>query len=340
MGWYIITDCDGYRLEKFVWLEEHGNAVSLLPHLYLLALVDVEPVCKLPGYDELEYSVYPAVVAPCHGFAQSHLHVVLICLGLCHCVDLRGMLGDVHPVASRQFHPVADVLRDAEVELVKVSARRPEAQLSCCFYLAFLHLYCVDVADSHGSHSKAEWNKRQAGTRRRPCGGRRPFLRPACMAVVPRPSSPTPYLANGAICRTVFGAKSPVSARFWAKCGLDHFLANVWASGRFTHAWRDRRCVYGHGIGAASGSVRRRPACRTACQKTRPAGAAKCHDAAMANGVGSEPAVGHRADMASLYEHACSGLADQIHAVNRMGATVPVAVHSEVWRKSSWQNFV
>ena len=160
------------------------------------------------------------------------------------------------------------------------------------------------------------------------------------MAVVPRPSSPTPYLANGGTCRTVFGAKSPVSALFWAKCGLDHFLANVWASGRFPHAWRDHRCVYGHGTGAASGSVWWRPACRTACQKTRPAGTAKRHDAAMANEVGSEPAVGHRADMASLYEHACSGPADQIHAVNRMDATVPAAVHSGAWWKSSWQNFV
>ena len=143
------------------------------------------------------------------------------------------------------------------------------------------------------------------------------------MAVAPRPSSPTSYLANGAICRTVFGAKSPVSARFWAKCGLDHFLANVWASGRFPHAWCDHRCVYGHGTGAASGSVRWRPACHTACQKTRPAGAAKRHDAAMANEVGPEPAVGHMADMASLYEHACSGLADQIHAVNRHGYNRP-----------------
>ena len=60
----------------------------------------------------------------------------------------------------------------------------------------------------------------------------------------------------------------------------------------------------------------------------------------MANEVGSEPAVGHRAGMASLYEHACSDLADQIHAVNRMDATVPAAVHSGVWWKSSWQNFV
>ena len=148
----------------------------------------------------------------------------------------------------------------------------------------------------------------------------------------------------------IFGQWGHLPHRFWRKAirecpflgkvWLGSFLVNVWAGMRFTHAWCDHRCVYGHGTGAASGSVRWRPACRTACQKTRPAGAAKRHDAAMANEVGSEPAVGHRADMASLYEHVCSGLADQIHAVNRMDATVPATVHSGVWWKSLWRNFV
>ena len=148
----------------------------------------------------------------------------------------------------------------------------------------------------------------------------------------------------------VFGQWGHLPHRFWrkvtrecpflGKVWLGSFLVNVWASRRFTHAWCDHRCVYGHGIGAAPDSVRRRPACRTACQKTRPAGAAKRHDVIMADVawfITGGQAQGRRG---FHDEHACSGLADQIHAVNRMGATVPVAVHSGVWRKSSWQNFV